>query len=177
MKRATNSRSALNFLDDISKTNAHNLYAEGATNPRFFLYPAERGQTMIRRLFVLLLFSMVVIEGSASLRPTQSASPAPCTQDHSAWLKQVLEKMETIKPGMTRWDLLHVFRTEEGAPQVFEKGGEPPTGLRGTFVSQDCPYLKIDVEFKPEGVRNRDVIVKVSKPYAQSTTTLPQAAP
>ncbi len=126
---------------------------------------------MIRRLSVLLLFSIGVIGGSASLRPAHSAGPDSCTQDHTAWLKQVLEKMETIKPGMTRWDLLHVFRTEEGAPQVFVKEVEPPTGLRETFVSQDCPYFKIDVEFKPEGVRNRDVIVKVSKPYVQSTTT------
>jgi hypothetical protein len=126
---------------------------------------------MIRRLFLLLLFSIVVIGGSASLRPTQSAGPDSCAQDHSAWLKQVLGKMETIKPGMTRWDLLHVFKTEEGAPQVFGKEGGPPTGLRETFVSQDCPYFKIDVEFKPEGVRNRDVILKVSKPYVQSTTT------
>ena len=65
--------------------------------------------------------------------------------------------MEIIKPGMTRWDLLHVFRTE-GAPPV----------LRETFVSQDCPYFKIVVEFQPTfGVPNRDVIVKVSKPYVQ----------
>ena len=127
---------------------------------------------MIRRLFVLVLFSIVIIAGYPSLRPAQSASPAPCTQDHAAWLAQVLEKMETIKPGMTRWDLLHVFRTEEGAPQVFVKEGEPPTGLRETFVSQDCPYFKIDVEFEPTfGVLNQDVIVKVSKPYVQSTTT------
>ena len=126
---------------------------------------------MIRRLFVLLLVSIIVVGGSASFRPAQSASSDPCKQDHAAWLTQVLEKMETIKPGMTRWDLLHVFRTEEGAPRMFGKQGGPPTGLRETFVSQDCPYFKIDVEFKPEGVRNRDVIVKVSKPYVQFAAT------
>jgi hypothetical protein len=80
--------------------------------------------------------------------------------------------METIKPGMTREDLLKVFRTEGGLS----------TGLRRTFVSRDCPYFKVDVEFKavarPDRDNagfvtlvedNRDVIVKVSKPYLQFT--------
>ena len=126
---------------------------------------------MIRRLFALLLLSIIAIRGSASFQPTHSASPQPCAvQDHEAWLAQVLKKMETIKPGMTRMDLLKVFKTE----------GRLSTGLRRTFVSRDCPYCKVVVEFKaaaqgqtpttmglisPED--NRDIIVKVSKPYLQ----------
>jgi hypothetical protein len=127
---------------------------------------------MIRRLLVLLLFSIIVVGGSAFIRTTQSASPEPCSQDHDAWLKQVLEKMETVRPGMTRADLLKVFRTEGGIS----------TGLRRTFVGRDCPYIKVDVEFEavahpeleagpvfqprwPED--SRDVIVKISKPYVQ----------
>jgi hypothetical protein len=120
---------------------------------------------MIRRLFVLLLVSIIVVGGSASFRPAQSASAEPCAQDHEAWLTQVLGKMGTIKPGMTRWDLLKVFRTEGGLPRLFGMGGGQ------TFVSQDCPYFKIDVEFKLVGVPNQDVIVKVSKPYVQFAAT------
>ena len=133
---------------------------------------------MIRRLFVLFLLSIIVIGGSASFRPTKSANPEPCVQDHEVWLTQLMGKMETIKPGMTRWDLLKVFRAE----------GErltPTTGIRrSTFVSQDCPYFKIDVEFEPVArpdlgygglgflpEDNRDVIIKVSKPYVQFITT------
>ena len=124
---------------------------------------------MIRRFFVLLLLSIIVIGGSAFVRPLQSASPDTCKQDHAAWLTQVLERMETIKPGMTRWDLLQVFRTE-GARQTFRMEGGPSV-FRETFVSQDCPYFKIVVEFQPNlGGSNRDVIVKVSKPYVQSST-------
>jgi hypothetical protein len=135
---------------------------------------------MIRRLFVVLLLSIIAIGGSASFRPAQSASAAPCAQDHEAWLRLVLEKMETIKPGMTRWDLLKVFRAEGGLPTRTST----PTGLRRTFVSQDCPYFKIDVEFEPVArpdlgygalgfspEENRDVIVKISKPYVRSTPT------
>jgi len=136
-------------------------------------FPAKGGQTMIRRLFVLLLVSIIVVGGSASFRPAQSASSDPCKQDHAAWLTQVLEKMETIKPGMTRWDLLHVFRTEGGVRTMFRKEGGPPGLLRETFVSQDCPNFKIDVEFKSVNfdLPNQDVIVKVSKPYLQFATT------
>jgi len=80
--------------------------------------------------------------------------------------------METIKSGMTRFDLLKVFRTEGGLS----------TGLQRTFVSRDCPYFKVDVEFKAVARRdsdnagfvtlledNRDIIVKISKPYLQFT--------
>jgi hypothetical protein len=124
---------------------------------------------MTRRFFVLSLLSIIVIGGSTFVRPLQSASSDPCTQDHAAWLKQVLERMETIKPGMTRWDLLQVFRTD-GARQTFRMEGTPSV-LRETFVSQDCPYFKIVVEFQPAfGLPNRDVIVKVSKPYVQFST-------
>lgn len=128
---------------------------------------------MIRRLFVLLLLSIIAIGGSASFRPTQSASSEPCAQDHEVWLTHILEKMEPIKPGMTRMDLLKVFKTEGGLS----------TGLRRTFVSRECPFFKVVVEFKavarPDSDNagfatlsedNRDTIVKISKPYVQFAT-------
>ena len=127
---------------------------------------------MIQRLFVLLLLAVIVITGSASFRPAQSANPEPCAQNHEAWLKQVSEKIETIKPGMTRWDLLKVLRTEGTPRRTFRIGGGPPPVLRESFVSQDCPYLRIDVELAGrDDLPNQDVIVKVSKPYVQFATT------
>jgi len=126
---------------------------------------------MIQRLFVLLLLSVIVIGGAASFRPTQSANAEPCAQNHEAWLKQVSEKMETIKPGMTRWDLLKVLRTEGIPRPAFRIGGGPPQVLRESFVRQDCPYLRIDVELAGRDDPIQDVIVKVSKPYLQFATT------
>jgi hypothetical protein len=134
---------------------------------------------MIQRLFVLLLLSIIVIGGSAAFRPAQSANPEPCAQNHEAWLKQVFEKMETIKPGMTRMDILKVFKTEGR----LSKGGLT-TGLRRTFISLDSPQFRVDVEFKPVNrpdiagpvtlispEDNRDIIVKISKPYLQFAVT------
>lgn len=126
---------------------------------------------MIQRLFVLLLLSVIVIGGAASFRPAQSANPEPCAQNHEAWLKQVSEKMETIKPGMTRWDLLKVLRTDGTPRRGFRIGGGLPQVLRESFVSQDCPYLRIVVEFAERDDVNQDVIVKVSKPFLQFATT------
>jgi hypothetical protein len=97
-----------------------------------------------------------------------------CPQGHRAWVAQALQKMQTIQPGMTRKDLLEVFTTEGGLS----------TGLRRTYVSQECPYFKVDVEFEAVGrpsrdeegrvtlvEDNRDVIAKISRPYLQFSTT------
>ncbi len=120
-----------------------------------------------RRAFVLLASTAIVgvgaLKGSAL-----KAQKTP--QGHVAWVAAVLMRMQTIKPGMTRKALLAVFTTEGGLS----------TGLRRTFVSRDCPYFKLDVEFRAVGRPDRDaegrvtlveddedVIIKVSVPYLQ----------
>jgi hypothetical protein len=125
---------------------------------------------MIRRLLALGLFSFIAISASSSARLRHPASQEPCAEDHQAWVTHTLEKMETIKPGMTRGELLTVFTTEGGTS----------TGLHRTFVSRDCPYFKVEVTFEAVGLPShdsdgrvslaedgRDIIVKVSRPYLQ----------
>jgi hypothetical protein len=125
---------------------------------------------MFRQLLMVLLLSITVIGGSASVQSTKPARTASCAQDHAAWLADVLKEMQAIEPGMTRKDLLKVFGTEGGLS----------SRLHRTFVSQDCPYCKVDIEFEPMVRRNGsddgsvasvedsgDVIVRVSKPYLQ----------
>lgn len=71
---------------------------------------------------------------------------------------------------MTRADLLKYFRT----------GGGLSNGLRRTYVSRECPYFKVDIDFQAVGRRNhdddgrvtlqednRDIIVSLSRPYLQ----------
>jgi len=78
--------------------------------------------------------------------------------------------MQTIKTGMTRKELLTVFTTEGGLA----------TPLEQTYVSQECPYFKVHVEFQAVGRPSRDeegrvtlveddddVIVKLSVPYLE----------
>jgi hypothetical protein len=125
---------------------------------------------MIRRPLVLVLLSIIAVSASSSVRLTHSASQEPCPQDHEAWVTHTLEKVETIKPGMTREELLKVFTTEGGLS----------TGLHRTFISRDCLYFKVDVDFEAVARPNRDkdgrvtlveasrdIIVKVSRPYLQ----------
>jgi len=125
---------------------------------------------MFRPLLVLTLLSIIATSGFTSVRLWHSASQEPCAQDHEAWVTHALEKMETVKPGMTRGDLLTVFTTEGGLS----------TGLHRTFISRDCHYFKVDVDFKAVGRPNRDkegrvtldedsrdIIVEVSRPYLQ----------
>jgi hypothetical protein len=100
----------------------------------------------------------------------KAESEAAKQQDHVAWVVAALKRMQTIKPGMTRGDLLKAFTTEGG---TF-------TALQRTFVSRDCPYFKVDVEFEAVGRPSRDAdgrvtqvesgdarIVKISRPYLQ----------
>jgi hypothetical protein len=129
---------------------------------------------MIGRFLVLILLSVVTMSVSSAFRRAQPVTQAPCTQDHEAWVTRALEKMETIKPGMTRGELLAVFQ-----PQ----GGLSPA-LHRTFISRDCIYFKVDVDFDAVGrpsrdengrttsvEDNRDIIVQISRPYIQFAIT------
>ncbi len=125
---------------------------------------------MLKPFLALQLFSVIALWVSSSVRPINHASQESCAQDHAVWVARALEQMETIKSGMTRQDLLKTFTTEGGLS----------TGLHRTFVSRDCPYFKVDVEFKPVGRPDRDgngrvtleedprdIIVEISRPYLQ----------
>ena len=129
---------------------------------------------MLKPLIVLPLFSIIVICASSSVRPTSPASQEPRIQEHEVWVGRTLEQMEGIKSGMTREDLLKIFRTEGGLS----------TPLHRTFVSRECAYFKVDVEFEAVGRPDRDsdgrvtseedprdIIVKISRPYLQFSIT------
>ena len=65
-----------------------------------------------------------------------------------AWVAQVLKRMQTIRPGMTREKLLTIFTTEGGLS----------TPLERKFVSRDCPYFKVDIEFQAVGRPTREAM-------------------
>ncbi len=93
-----------------------------------------------------------------------------------AWVADVLKRIQTIKPGMTREALLKLFTTEGGLA-FYTKQVE-----RRTFVSRDCPYFKVDVELQAVDRSGhdrqrrvtfqedpRDIIITISKPYLEFT--------
>jgi|SRR5271167_2718146 len=125
---------------------------------------------MNRRLLAFGLFSCVAMASSARDGGTRLPNQDQCSQNRKEWVAHSLQKMITIQPGMTRKQLLKVFAEEGGLS----------TRLQRTYVSQECPYFKIDVEFKAVGRPNRDeegrvtvveddrdIIAKVSRPYLQ----------
>jgi hypothetical protein len=84
-------------------------------------------------------------------------------EERTKWIAKVLRQIGTIKPGMRRKDLLAMFRTEGGLSFRTQQ----------TFVSIECPYIKVDVQFKvatdsgqsgPNEGQN-DIIKSVSRPY------------
>ena len=127
---------------------------------------------MIRGFLVLALLSMGANGIWNFAAPAHSPSQASCAQDRDAWVMQTLAKMESIQPGMTRAQLLTVFTTEGGLSD----------GLHRTYVSRECGYFKVDVEFEPVGrpardkdsrvtvvEDNRDVVVRISRPFLQAS--------
>lgn len=123
---------------------------------------------MQRRAVIAILASLAVGDSVTSL--AEPHAQEDCDNTHRTWVADALKRMQTIKPGMTREALLTVFGTEGGLS----------TPLQRTFVSRDCQYFKVDVEFKAvdrperdgdgrlslvEGIHDR--IVKISRPYLQ----------
>jgi hypothetical protein len=121
-----------------------------------------------RHAFVLL--ASAALGGASSMHASSLQANTASGGDHMAWVAKVLKRMESIHPGMTRENLLTVSTIEGGLS----------TGLRRTFVSRDCPYFKVDVEFQAVGrperdgegrvtlvAGNEDIILVISKPYLE----------
>src|SRR5580700_8635515 len=69
---------------------------------------------MSRQLLTLVFLSCGAILSLTRDSATPLASREQCLEEHRAWVAEALQKMQTIRPGMTRKDLLEVFRTEGG---------------------------------------------------------------
>jgi len=125
---------------------------------------------MIRRVFAFLLLGLIATCIPSWLQSKQAPGQDSCALKNEDWVRDALAKMETIGPGMTRAELLKVFRTEGGLSN----------GLERRFVSRECAYFKVDVEFEAVGRPGhdsdgrvtveedpRDIIVRLSRPYLQ----------
>src|SRR5436190_7438557 len=108
---------------------------------------------MMRLLLVAVVAALAATVSYSTL--VGAAKPVPQAlgqQDHNAWVADTLKRMQAVKPGMTRGDLLTVFTTEGGLS----------TGLHRTFVNRECPYFKVDVDFTAAGRPDRDAAGRVT---------------
>jgi hypothetical protein len=104
-----------------------------------------------------LVFLSVLCATTVAQLESQQPAP-PIDREHTAWLADVLNAMQSIKVGMTRSDLMDVFTTEGGLS----------TSSQRTYVYRQCPYIKIDVKFAASSRHEElptDKIVEVSRPY------------
>ena len=120
---------------------------------------------MDRRSVLARLAAVTISRGAFPRLAAQCTDDA--SRDNSLWVKKVLERMESIKPGMTREHLLTLFTPEGGLSEVDKR----------TYRSQDCLYFAVDVKFQLGGSnRNRnnpmtsfenpqDRILTISPPY------------
>ena len=108
----------------------------------------------------LFAFGLVTFVSATAILPSASRGP----DEHTEWIAKSLKEIEGVKVGMTRLDLLRVFKEEGGLS----------TRTQRRYVYRDCPYIKVEVEFEPVGEPEnklsqspRDKIIKISKPFLE----------
>jgi hypothetical protein len=96
-----------------------------------------------------------------AVREVSRAAPA----DHVGWIARAMHEIQGLKPGMSRAELLKV---------VSEEGGLSTRTAR-RFAFRECPYIKVNVEFKAVGepddaagtASSHDEITRVSAPFLE----------
>src|SRR5262249_34927203 len=119
------------------------------------------GKKTMKRICSIGLFSCLFIGASLVLAQESGGEKR---LEHTQWIDQVLRSVQSIQPGMTRQQLLGVF-TEEGGLS---------NRLHRLYVLNECPYIKVAVEFEPVGEEENlliekpeDRIKEVSRPFLQ----------
>ncbi len=96
----------------------------------------------IPQIFVGLVAVSVI---SMQLQGGARESVKPMSTDvHVAWLSERIKEAKSVKPGMSRMDLLKVFEVEAGLQAML------PT----RYALKSCPMMKVDVTFDGAGKRS-----------------------
>jgi hypothetical protein len=113
------------------------------------------------RILAITLLSAIAMIG-ASAQQTGAVRPdSTIDEEHTHWLEEVMRSISTIKPGMTRRQLLRVLTTEGG---LYSR-------RVGRYIYKRCPYIKVIVKFQPSDdsmdFSPDDKIVEISKPFLE----------
>jgi hypothetical protein len=106
------------------------------------------------RLFTVLALILCVNHGFSAAH--QEANECKFILDS-------LTEIQTIKPGMTRADVLTLFKEEGGLS----------TRTQRTYVYRKCSYIKVTFKFEAVGAPDRlgesqeDKVVSASEPFLQ----------
>jgi hypothetical protein len=104
-----------------------------------------------------MLLAFVLIASPAIFAQSQNA------ESHTEWITRSLKEMQSVKVGMSRAELLEVFKEEGGLSNRLQR----------RYVYRDCPYIKVDVEFEPVEAKTdgheypTDQIISISKPFLE----------
>lgn len=126
-------------------------------------------------IFLLTVVVLVWQVGTAqSKQNTIGKQVLSCNaQEHYNWAIQSLTEMRTVHAGMTRADVLKVFRTEGGLSNVQQR----------TYVYRKFCLFKVDVTFSPihptydEDGRltcsenPNDIVKSISRPFLEGEIT------
>jgi hypothetical protein len=116
----------------------------------------------VRRILAITLLCAIAMTGANAQQSGADAKPgSTIDEERRHWLEEVMRSISTIKPGMTRRQLLRVLKTEGGLY----------TRSEGRYVYKDCPYIKVIVKFQPTDDNMEfgpgDKIVEISQPFLE----------
>lgn len=112
------------------------------------------------KLGIVFIACLLIVIGARIHPPPQDTGE----QAHQQWLEERYKDATSIKPGMTRADLLKLFIEDGGLQSI----------PAGRYVLKTCQLIQIEVKFDTKyGVAYKPVpdeslkIVEVSKPYLE----------
>jgi hypothetical protein len=101
-------------------------------------------------------------KSAAQIQDESVPESVALNEGRSQWIAKVMRRIAKVQPGMTRSEILKYFTIEGGISNRAQR----------SYVYIDCPYIKVNVRFKPVGdavdafgESPDDIIETISQPY------------
>jgi len=97
-----------------------------------------------------------------------ASQTSPSQREHDKWLQAKYSEAISVKVGMTRADLLKLFRMD---------GGLQPLGIPTRYVLRGTTLIKVDVEFEKPSDSKKVVVPEDLKPETEGEPERYQIVP